>query len=209
MDLTDPLELAAGVGRALARARRPYAVCGGVALAAWGRVRQTRDADFAVSGVEPESLGELLHRAGVESKIAFAGMRFGGLTLTRSSVWMRSPPGQVNTVDWVEPRSRRYARAALRRSVIARVGKRSIRLLAPEDFVLFKVLSTRALDLEDAASAMTRNRGRLDLRRMESEIRRLAVEIRDYDVRDRWKTVCRLAPDFNEPRAGSPPAPRR
>lgn len=206
MDLTDPLELAAAVGRALARARRPYAVCGGVALAAWGRVRQTRDADIAVSGVEPGKLPALLGRAGVSSKTAFEGLRFGGLMITRSSVWLPSRPGQVNTVDWVVPRSPRYARAALRRSVSARLGGRRIRLLTPEDFILFKVLSTRALDLEDAASALDRNRGRLDGKRMESEVRRLAREIGDHDVRGRWNAANRT---LRAPPAESPPTPRR
>jgi hypothetical protein len=122
-------------------------------------------------------------------------MKFGGLLITRSTVWRDAPPGQLNTVDWVQPRSKIYARAALRRSVVARLGPVSLRLLSPEDFVVFKVLSTRDLDLEDAASVIRRNAGRLNLKWILATVRSLARTIFDHDLRARLDAAQRRSSD--------------
>lgn len=194
MDITNPVDLAATVGKALTGAHRPYAVCGGLAVAAWGRVRDTKDAYIAALDLSGTEALLLLRRAGLDGLVAFEAMKFGGLEITRTTVWDPRRAERVNTVDWVRPIPSRYAAAALGRAVTGRLGRRTVRFLSPEDLVLFKLLSTRALDTEDAASILRRNKGRLDLRLIDRAARSLARQVPDHDVLARWRAAKSLSP---------------
>jgi hypothetical protein len=59
-------------------------------------------------------------------------------------------------LDLVEPRSIDYAHNALARALRSTLRGQPIRLLTPEDFVVFKILSTRKQDLIDAESMLSR-----------------------------------------------------
>jgi hypothetical protein len=63
---------------------------------------------------------------------------------------------------------------------------REITLLAPEDVVLFKILSTRERDLEDATAILQRLGAQLAVETIVAEIDRLASEIPSHDTRSRW-----------------------
>jgi hypothetical protein len=93
----------------------------------------------------------------------------------------------------VQPRSARYARAALERAVTSALRGRALTVLGPEDFVLFKVLSSRDRDLEDAASVLRRSGRDLDCPLIEREVALLAAEIADHTVAGRWERVRELA----------------
>jgi hypothetical protein len=90
-------------------------------------------------------------------------------------------------VDLVQPASERYASLAISRALAAPLRYREITLLAPEDVVVFKVLSTRERDLEDAVAILHQLRGQLAFEAIEPEIDRLAAEIPKHDVRGRWR----------------------
>jgi len=62
-------------------------------------------------------------------------------------------------------------------------------VLTLEDFIIFKVLSTRERDAEDARAAIRRSAGVLDEPLLEQEIARLADELNDVDVRGRWMAI--------------------
>lgn len=61
-----------------------------------------------------------------------------------------------------------------------------MRVLSPEDFVLFKLLSTRDRDLEDAASVLRRSGEQVDRGILDREVVRLADELPAVGIRDRW-----------------------
>ena len=85
----------------------------------------------------------------------------------------------------VEPRSVRFAGAALERAITGSLRGEAIRVLSPEDFVLFKLLSTRDRALEDAVTVLRARDLPLDLRFIDAEAIRLAAEIPDHDVAGR------------------------
>lgn len=64
-----------------------------------------------------------------------------------------------------------------------------IRLLPPEDFVVFKVLSTREQDVIDAASVLTSVGSDLDRSAIQVEVDALAAELPDHPIRERWERV--------------------
>ena len=193
MDLNDPTAVATLAAEAFERAGHLYALYGGLLVAAYGEPRETRDADFAVVDLTLAEAARVLRNAGVETQSAFESVRFGGLLISRLTLLGSASFSGLNTIALVRPRSARYAAEAVSRSVAGPLLGRSVRVLSIEDFLLFKALSTRERDLEDAASALRRSRGLADTAWIDSELRLLADEIPDVDVKSRYVRICELA----------------
>ena len=183
IDLDDPIALMLVAAAALQRSGAECAAYGGLALGMYGEPRETRDADFAIMGVDLERARLALVDLGVEVVIAFSNVRFGGCDVSRLSLVGGS---QVNTVDLVIPRSSRFAENVFRRAVTGSLRGQEIRATSPEDFVILKVLATRERDLEDARSVIEKQRTRLDFALIRTEIQQLSDEIPDHDVRGRF-----------------------
>lgn len=184
MDLKDPTTAALLAADALEKAELRHALYGGLLLAAYGEPRETRDVDLAVVDLATQAARDALAKAGIDSEVSFEETRFGGLLVARLMLLGGEATLGLNTVDLVRPRSARYAEAALGRAVSAPLRDRTVRVLTPEDFVLFKLLSTRDLDLDDAVSVKRRGEG-LDEDLIRREVAALAREIPDFDVRRR------------------------
>ncbi len=193
VNLTDPIAALLAVVRALRQGGIDSAVYGGLALAAYGEPRETKDADLAVVGVGgPEGM-RALKAAGMEVALAFDRVRFGGNLVTRITLLEDERHTGLNVADLVEPRSTRFAKLALARATTAELRGEPVRLLSPEDFVLFKLLSTRERDLEDAAAVVRSIGTRLDFSAVEAEAARLAQEIPDHQVAGRLVKLKELA----------------
>jgi hypothetical protein len=183
IDLDDPIALMLAAAAALERSGAECAAYGGLALGMYGEPRETRDADFAVTGVDAERASLALADLGVDVVIAFSNVRFGGCDVSRLSLVGGS---QVNTVDLVAPRSPRFAGNVFRRAVRGSLRGHEIRATSPEDFVILKVLATRERDLDDARSVIAMQRPRLDEPLIRAEIEQLIEEIPDHDIRERF-----------------------
>lgn len=193
MDLTDPTTAALVAVAAAERTGRGYALYGGLLLAAYGEPRETRDVDLAVTSLDATAIRAALEALGVRTGANFEGMPFGGLLLDRVNVLGSDDDLGLNTIDLVRPASDRYANEALDRSIEAPLRDRTVRVLAPEDFVLFKLLSTRDRDLEDAASVLRRSVEQVDRGEIGREVERLAGELPAVEIRDRWDRLRRDA----------------
>lgn len=187
MNLDDPIAIALRVARLLERAEIPYALYGGLAVAAYGVPRETKDADVAVVSADAGHLAKLFQQDGLAATPAFERVRFGGLWASRVTVLGGQEDLGLNTVDLLEPVSSRYAAAAIGRAMRAPLRDQELVLLSPEDVVIFKVLSTREKDLEDAAAILEELAGKLDVAAISTEIERLGTEIQGHDVEDRWR----------------------
>ncbi len=189
IDLDDPIALMLAAAAALRRSGFESAAYGGLALGMYGEPRETRDADFAVTGVDLERARLALADLGVEVLIAFSNVRFGGCDVSRLSLL---GGGQVNTVDLVAPRSAQFANSVLRRAVAGSLRGQEIRAVSPEDFVILKLLATRERDLEDARSVVETQLTRLDMTLIRTEIERLIEEIPDHDIRARFAKLVAI-----------------
>jgi hypothetical protein len=189
VDLRDPTTAALVAAEALEGAELPYALYGGLLLAAYGEPRETRDVDVAVVDATAREACDAFGRAGQEATVAFEDTKFGGLLVARLTLLGGEADLGLNTVDLVRPRSARYREAAMARAVPAPLRNRTIRVLTPEDFVLFKLLSTRDLDIQDAASVLRRSGEAMDADLVAREVDRLAREIPDFDVRARHRVL--------------------
>ncbi|HUH00634.1 MAG TPA: hypothetical protein VML75_01490 [Kofleriaceae bacterium] len=133
-----------------------------------------------MSGVQ---VAEALGRTGIATAVAFEGIRFGGNLVSRVTL---IGGDAVNTVDLVESRSPGYAQRAWERSMEGELRGTSLRVLAPEDFVLFKVASTRERDLEDAATVIRNLGTQLDHALVGAEAAALEDELPDAEIAARW-----------------------
>ena len=189
MNLSDPTTVALLAADAFSGPGHVYALYGGLLTAVYGEPRETRDADVAVVDLTAHQARAALSHAGVEALITFEGVRFGGLFLSRLTIIGVTPETGLNTVDLVRPRSDRYAHAALQRASDATLRDRPIRVLTLEDYILFKVLSTRDRDIDDASHALRRSGALADHELLSDEVEALATELSDVDVRGRWAAV--------------------
>lgn len=186
IDLDDPIALMLAAAVALERSGAECAAYGGLALGMYGEPRETRDADFAVMGVDVQRARLALAELGADVVIAFSNVRFGGCDVSRLTLVGGS---RINTVDLVAPRSARFAGNIFRRVVTGSLRGHEIRATSPEDFVILKVLATRERDLEDARSVIEMQRPRLDETLIRMEIEQLIAEIPDHEIRARFATL--------------------
>lgn len=200
MDLDDPVAVALRVAEAFERAGIRYALYGGLMLAAYGEPRETRDADIVVLGSDPGPPRAALNVAGMPTLLAFENVLFGGLRLSRLTLLGAPDDTGLNTVDLVVPRSNAYAARVLERARRGPLRDRHITVVAPEDFVVLKVLSTRERDLDDAASVMVHSADIIEMDVVDAELTTLGAELPDVDVAGRRRALL----DRVVPRPGGP-----
>ncbi len=189
VDLSDPTSAALVAVEAAERISAEYALYGGLLLAAYGEPRETRDVDLAVAALGADSMRNSLTELGYSVASNFEGVVFGGLLVDRITLLGSADDVGLNTIDLVRPRSPRLAREALERAPQAPLRDRSVRVLSPEDFVLYKILSTRDRDLSDAVSVIRTIRRELDLDWIEREADLLATELPGLGVRERYERL--------------------
>ena len=189
MNLNDPVATALLVAEALDQSGQRYALFGGLLLAAYGEPRETRDADVAVVDLTAETARQALEASGLHALVSFDAVTFGGLSVGRVALVGGDEHLGLNVLDLVRPRSWRYGRVALDRSVRVPLRDRTIQALTADDFVIFKALATRDRDLDDAASVLRRSGDLLDVGLIEQEVEALAAEIDDWDIRGHWEAI--------------------
>ena len=187
MQLDDPIALALAITESLRREGVSHALYGGLLLAAYGEARETRDVDLAVAQAAATSVARVLETdLGIRTMRAFDRRVFGGLSISRITL---VEGDELNTLDLVEARDAEYASRALARAIDSSLRERPITVLSAEDFVLFKLLSTRERDLADATSVVRSLGPDLERDLVEREVRSLAGSIPDHDVTMRWNQV--------------------
>jgi hypothetical protein len=187
MDLTDPTAVALDIAEVLRREGVDHALYGGLLLAAYGHARETKDADLAVAHADAGATSSLLaSHLGLHCTVAFDRRLFGALLISRITL---VEGDELNTLDLVEPVDPEYAARALARSLESPLRQREIRVLTPEDFVIFKALSTRELDVEDASSVVRALGPDLDTELLEREIDGLAGSVGSHPLRVRWRRI--------------------
>jgi len=135
----------------------PSVVIGGIAIAAWGEPRLTRDVDLKIllSRDEREHLLSML-KTGYKMLISNPdeALRKQGLVFIQDDLGTRLDLMLADTP---------YDRLAIRRGKDVEIQPGiKIRLCTPEDLIIYKLISTRLRDHEDASSVIQRQGSSLD-----------------------------------------------
>lgn len=158
----------------LDRERVPHMVIGGVAVLAWGIERATFDVDISVWAPEREAaLAESLaaaFRSRAEDPAAF---------VRRTAVLPLDVQG--TRADIVFARLPYEERAIARARMLERAGM-GLRVCAPEDLIVHKIVSERGKDLEDIRALIGLKKGELDRGYLDPIIRGLAQDLAKPEI---------------------------
>ena len=155
--------------------RIPYMVMGGLALSAWGRVRATQDVDLSVS-LDPEREHEFLDALRAAHFLPAVPRAIIGHRLVTCR-YLKSTRGLPVQVDLLIARGA-YQRQALARAVTVPFGGLRLRVIAPEDLILHKLLADRPIDHLDVQAVLEEQGGRLDRPYLTRWAKRLGVTSR-------------------------------
>lgn len=181
-EIDDPCGVVISASSMLSSAGVEVAACGGLTLAMYGNVRETRDADLTISTSHQAAIAALSGGTTVE----FSNTAFGGLVITRLAI---AGGDKLNVIDLITPQSGRYASAILQRALDGTLRNETVRVVSPEDHILLELLSPHVLDLEDAKSVVEKLGPQLDRDLLASEVSLLSTEIPDHDVRGRYAAI--------------------
>jgi len=186
MNVEDPIELLLTVHELLTRQTNEFATYGALALAAYGAPRFIADTDLDLNARAVSDVMGSLRDFFPLSVIALDEQPFGGLQLTRLTVFDDSD--RFNTIDLVSPMDGAFGCRLLERVLEGELRGKRIRMVSPEDFVLLELLSTRDREIADASSVSRQSTLSLDLELIECEIEALA-KTTDHPIRARWHRV--------------------
>ncbi len=170
------------------RQRIPYALMGGMAVAAHGLPRPTHDVDFTISLPRErlQAFYEAATELGYAVPEAFQGGwvdRVAGMPLVRVQMWVRGKPVDIDLFLAESP----YQMELLKRKVRVEVEGLEAWLVSPEDLILLKLIAARPRDYGDIADILF-VQGQLD----EAYLRRWAAAL---GVTDRLEEALRQSQD--------------
>jgi hypothetical protein len=155
----------------------PIAVMGGLAVSAWGHLRNTQDVDVLV-GVERarfDSVLQAVRPAGFRPKSRPVLFRIEQQNIAQL---LYTPPD----IQWdiqvdLLLVSTNYQKTALNRRVTTQLSGLDIPIavLSCEDLILHKLIAGRVIDRADAAMLLRENRDEIDMDYLTDWIRRLAL----------------------------------
>jgi hypothetical protein len=170
----------------LAALKIDMALMGGIAVAAWQHLRNTRDVDLLVS-VQHVGEQELLQKL-MENGFKFLHdppfVEVGGARILQLTY---EPPGKFLEirVDLFLAQSAYHQQALARRNAISLPGMTEpVFILSCEDLILFKLMAGRLIDRSDSAHLFRANRGSLDIAYLKKWTRSLNLEVPFRDVWD-------------------------
>jgi len=167
--------------RCLEAAGMPYALVGGAAMPAWGRIRSTVDADFLLPILGAAATDPSRVEAMVDGfrKEGFAHMERADRTqagdLRILHFWFPvRPEGLSVRVDVLLSSASEHAEVA-RRAIRRRIDGFEVCVASCEDLILLKLAAGRPIDLADATELWALNAATLDRAYLDRQAARMGV----------------------------------
>lgn len=177
----------------LRQAGIPSAVVGGIALSVWGEPRATRDVDVRVLlGREeaPRLLSALADQYVLLADDPQATLQRMGFLFVQDSTGVRLDLLLADT---------EFDREVVRRARPIEVGPgRVIYVCSAEDLLIYKLISTRPRDHEDAASVVHRQGDALDDAYVEQWLRQFEEALDDSTLLQEYRRLRRESPTGKE-----------
>lgn len=170
------------VARLLEREQVPYMLIGGLAVLVWGEPRATIDIDVTVdvsTGNLPSfarSVSEIGTPVPDDDPIGFAD---------RNRVLPIRTPDGIG-VDFILA-TLSFELDAIGRAPIIDFEGTAIRVCTAEDLIVHKIVSERARDHGDVVGVLRRQATRLDIAALDRMIERMAEELGESEIADRYR----------------------
>ncbi|MEW6324619.1 MAG: hypothetical protein AB1515_04465 [Nitrospirota bacterium] len=161
------------VCRFLDRQRIPYMVIGGIAVGVWSAPRATVDLDFVI-GASGDDLTAFVQSASDAGFVIFEPKPVEVPRTTFLRMHLKEPDARLLTIDFF-PADDDYKRAALDRAAPVRLREQEVRIAAPDDVILLKLLAGRGQDLVDAENIVRTQRDVLDRNYLRKWAERLSL----------------------------------
>jgi hypothetical protein len=168
------LESAAHLQNVLRQAGIDSMVVGGLAIAAWGEPRATKDADLKVL-LQREQAKQLLSVLTPEYELLSDEPE--KMLLQLGFVFTRHPSGV--RIDLLLAETGFDLQAMKRRRQIEPLPGISLTVCSPEDLIIYKMISTRARDQEDARGVIRLQAENLDHDYVEDWLRQFEMALDD------------------------------
>ncbi|MHB8511616.1 MAG: nucleotidyltransferase [Actinomycetota bacterium] len=161
------LDSLAAIHSVLQAAKVPHALCGGLAANLYRReVRATSDVDFAVI-IDPRRVAEVVDALDAKGWKADEG-------------WKRAEQLRVShrgfpRVDCIIATTD-YEKAAVERAQVATIERNKVRVLTPEDLIVFKLVAGRPRDYDAVAAIINDHLVDLDANYIKRWLRQFGIE---------------------------------
>lgn len=170
---------------ALEEADIPYMIIGGLAALRWAEPRATVDVD-AVVWVEDDDRDAVIDR--LSQTFDLRPMHSPEFFERTRVLLLRTAAGiDLDVLFALLP----YEWEAIQRSVDVEVEGKTVKFCAPEDLILYKVLSRRPRDREDIRQVLRHQKAKLDFEYLEPRIKGLAELTERPEILDFWNAVKR------------------
>lgn len=171
---------------ALERFHAPMAILGGIAVAAWGHARFTKDVDIllAIDGDQVDDLIESLLKSGMRTMREPPLITIGDVDLVQL---LYEPPDTFLDlrIDLLFARSEFHLQALNRRVSLRLPGlDQEVAVLACEDIIVLKLLAGRVIDRADAAALLRENRDAIDTDHLMKWTKQLGLHIEITEIWD-------------------------
>lgn len=156
----------------------PHMVIGGIANLVWGVPRSTLDIDVTVWVPEREERGFIEEVTAAHASLVQAPGEFAARTRVLP---LRVEGFKVDLILGGLP----YEESAIRRARVVDMGGFSVRVCAPEDLIVYKIISERPKDLEDVRGVIA-SCG-LDRKYLDPIIEGLAQDLGRPEIQERYR----------------------
>lgn len=171
------------------------AVVGGIALSVWGEPRATRDVDLRVLLGRKEAhrlLAVLANDYVLLAEDPLATLRKMGFLFVQDQSGVRLDLLLADTA---------FDREVVRRArPVEMAPGKVIQVCSPEDLLIYKLISTRPRDHEDAASIVYRQGGALDDEYIERWLRAFELALDDSTLLQEYRRLRKETPTGKETR---------
>ena len=179
------VKAAAGLQEECERLGRPFCLIGGFVVSRWGEPRVTRDVDAMIYtnfDNEPEVAQALVDRFAPRRPDAVAFASISRVVLLYEPRFRLGIDVALGAFD--------YDRNAAERSSLGEMAEGVwLRTCSAEDLIVYKAFAGRAIDLNDIKGILIRQRGKLDLSIVDTELAVLAELAEDPEMVTRWQTL--------------------
>lgn len=160
----------------LRRLDLPFVLVGGYAVAAWGAIRATRDIDLLAQ--VPEALATRMAKELRQVGFKVDYCKGDESDPLRGLIRVEQPDvSDALPVEIILGLHRMPNALFIRAQKVPFLGL-DIPVASPEDMILLKCLAGGPVDLEDARSILVVMKGKLDMKYLESEAKRLRISLK-------------------------------